>query len=110
MVYELVLQGQLIKAAVTAVVEWEDKVFYFCGSYTLPWLRGKGYGEALMGLRVKYAVEQGAKKLVVYSLKPKWYLEHGWVQTGTRPSGALILEHTDPRALLDVMTAKQGEG
>lgn len=98
-----------IPLAVSAVKYLEqESAYYFCGSFTIPECRGKGYGEALMRLRVAYAVAQGAKRLLVYSLQPAWYLKHGWTQIGVRPSGALILEHTDPKALLESMGGQDG--
>jgi len=103
-VYELEIDGNMVPVAVTAVQEWEDKVFYFCGSYTMPEHRNEGYGEALMKLRVTFAVNEGAKKLTVRSRRPNWYIEHDWQEEPVkRPNGSTVLHHHNPAQLLALM-------
>lgn len=80
-----------------------DERWLLRGAYTLREYRGVGLGGSLVHLRVQTAIELGIRELMVHSRHPTYYLARGWQDTGERrPSGAMVLLHTDLEHCLEL--------
>lgn len=73
--------------AIGAVLLTRHEPARLCAAYTAKGYRGKGYGEALIGIRMKFAMES-RNVVEVHSKRPGQYLDMGFVEVGKTASGA----------------------
>lgn len=78
--------------AIGAVLLTGHEPARLCAAYTARGYRGKGYGKALLGIRMKFALE--SRNIVeVHSKRPGRYLDMGFVEVGKTASGASRMQN-----------------